>query len=272
MFAEEGDLKGCAGVRLEDIKSGNNVPKRYPGGSAAQSALIHSLDVFLGIKHLPTGMKPGPAASNGRPSSGGDPRVAAGPPLSTSTPPPGGTGGMQNFLQDMRYHMPKKFRHWLVELEKCAKVQDFLALMTADNPTERNVSAAVREFDQCVANMKAFRDKHIQIVARYILIQARRAAQTGQLETGEGYHGMGPSANQVIRLDGPTSPIQTEVDSLVTNDGLSSNSEPVVSVPLKVGKSQGAGNRGTGGTEVMPFLKQSRDETAAASIGGRIKH
>ena len=111
--------------------------------------------------------------------------------------------------------------------------------------------------------MKTFRDKHIQIVTRYILIQARRAAQTGQENvTGPGYHGMGPNANKVI-LGPSISPSNLDeivrTDAMVKSDGLGDNSDATTRDTN--GDAASSTDRGTGGTDIMPFLKQSRDET-----------
>ena len=240
MFMDEGEPDGC-GYHGESKNIGG--PKRYPGGSAAQSALIHALDIFLGVDHQPTGEGPRAYHRHQRPGH--------------TSPPTDKPQKKINFLRDMRYHMPGVFRDYLRDLEKAPSVHDFLF---ANPSKEERWKQCRQQYNLCVENMKAFRDKHIQIVTRYIVIQAQRAHQTGQERTGEGYGGMGPAANRVIKLASPESVEPSgQLDSLVTNDGLGA-------VPSDHSNEPAAGSRGTGGTDIMPFLKQSRDETKAQVI------
>jgi indoleamine 2,3-dioxygenase len=230
MFIEEGEPDGCCFYGQDIVKGG---PKRYPGGSAAQSSLIHALDIFLDVKHVPTGY--GSSANT-------DTKTANKP---------------TNFLTDMRYHMPGKFRDYLKQLEQAPSVRDYLT--RGGSPTGINPERWERcasEYNACVHELKVFRDRHIQIVTRYIIMQAQRAKQTGQDSVvGQGYHGMGPSARDVIKFGN---------DPLVSNDGL--GELPKAISPVGDAHEPGAGSRGTGGTDIMPFLKQSRDETQDTEI------
>jgi indoleamine 2,3-dioxygenase len=229
MFLNEGEPQGC-GPHVSAAPLG---PKRYPGGSAAQSALIHTLDVFLNIHHHPTGT--GPQAHSLAKSS---------------------EEHKVNFLLDMQYHLPRKYRRWLRDLESAPSIRGYLMdhqKQCPDNSSGNGVEDAIKAFDACVDAMRNFRDKHIQIVTRYIIIQARRAVQTGQeIVSRPGYHGMGPDATKVIKL-ADEEMMNRPVDGLVQNDGLG----------LLVANDS---DRGTGGTNIIPFLKQSRDETASATL------
>jgi indoleamine 2,3-dioxygenase len=77
-------------------------------------------------------------------------------------------------------------------------------------------------YNLAVARLAAFRDIHIQIVTRYIILPSRKAPAT---QSG----GLNLAVASTMRKSG---------------EGLS----------------------GTGGTELMPFLKQSRDETRGATL------
>ena len=84
-------------------------------------------------------------------------------------------------------------------------------------------------FDACLAMLKLFRDKHIQIVTRYVVLQAKKTNNMGSSST--------------------------------MRSGLAKK------------KKNGAEEKGTGGTSLLPFLKQCRDETgdpAAGNWGKRI--
>jgi indoleamine 2,3-dioxygenase len=74
--------------------------------------------------------------------------------------------------------------------------------------------------------LRAMRDKHIQIVSRYVILQARGARRESQAK-----------------------PSQPAPQNLAT-------AAPADSKKL----------RGTGGTALIPFLKQARDETGEPAI------
>lgn len=76
-------------------------------------------------------------------------------------------------------------------------------------------------YDACLAMLKSFRDKHIQIVTRFVVLQAKKVNKMGSGST--------------------------------LRSGLAR-------------KKQGE-EKGTGGTSLLPFLKQCRDETGNAAAG-----
>lgn len=98
-----------------------------------------------------------------------------------------------------------------------------------------------RIYDACVHCIKLFRDNHIQIVTRYILTQAKR----GPPEGWEDY--------RVKVEDQP--PVGAKVEEEKSKAEEKGREEE-----------EGAGMKGTGGSDLMPFLKGNRDETNAAKI------
>jgi indoleamine 2,3-dioxygenase len=110
--------------------------------------------------------------------------------------------------------MPGSHRSFLQHIESVANIRDYVK---ASACTE--VTAA---YNLAVARLTAFRDVHIQIVTRYIIIPSRKSspAQSGGLN------------------------IAVASTNKKSSDGLS----------------------GTGGTELLPFLKQSRDETKETAV------
>ncbi|KAK9462273.1 Indoleamine 2,3-dioxygenase [Lipomyces oligophaga] len=171
--------------------------RQYAGGSNAQSSLIQTLDIGLGITHRPTG-------------SGSDSNIL--PPA-------------PNFILEMRKYMPGPHRYFLQDLEQCANIREFVAEHKSSN------SALTLAYDACLAVLRAFRDKHIQIVSRYIILQAKKTAPA-------------PSSVQSAQ---PSS-----IQSLKQRIGLANATKPT---------------RGTGGTALLPFLKQARDETGEPAAG-----
>lgn len=166
--------------------------KIFAGGSNAQSSLIQFLDILLGIEHFSIGTK----------------RSAIKGQISPET-------SKNSFINDMRNYMPKEHREFLIHFGKVSNIREFVLRNKCDKLT--------LAYDACLSMLKSFRDKHIQIVTRYIILQATK-----------------------------------------TN----------ISSTKKFGLSKTHGKheqKGTGGTALIPFLKQCRDETGsiAASEWGQ---
>ncbi|QLG71492.1 hypothetical protein HG535_0B05340 [Zygotorulaspora mrakii] len=167
--------------------------KYFAGGSNAQSSLIQTLDIILGIEHFPTGKKNGENQKT----------ISA-------------NSNKNSFINEMRNYMPKKHREFLQHLSLVSNIRTFVL--------DQKVEKLTLAYDACLAMLKSFRDKHIQIVTRYIILQSNK----------------NKSKSRALR------------------SGLSKDQE---SKQLK----------GTGGTALIPFLKQCRDETGsiAASDWGK---
>ncbi|KAG0650363.1 Indoleamine 2 [Hyphodiscus hymeniophilus] len=157
--------------------------RQYSGGSNAQSSLIQFFDIVLGVEHSPT---------------------------KNSKVVEVDLKAKHGFLLEMRKYMPGNHRSFLQRIESAANIRDYVKTSAC---TE-DVTAA---YNLAVARFTAFRDVHIQIVTRYIILPSRK---------------MPPTQSSGLNL---------AVASTMkkSSDGLS----------------------GTGGTELLPFLKQGRDET-----------
>lgn len=170
--------------------------KMYAGGSNAQSSLIQALDIILGIEHFPMG-------KNG---TEGQKTISA-------------NSSRNSFIKEMRNYMPRKHRKFLEHLSLVSNIRDYVL-------KQKGNKKLTLAYDACLAMLKSFRDKHIQIVTRYVILQANKRSSSAK--------------SQALR------------------SGLS--------------KTQGQKEqKGTGGTALIPFLKQCRDETGsiAASEWGR---
>lgn len=175
-------------------------PRSYAGGSNAQSSLIQFLDILLGIKHYSTGERPLPHQKNGPDVDDNKPELS--------------------FMNEMRNYMPGKHADFLQQVANTTIIRDYV-LSNGDKNPELTLA-----FDACLAMIKSFRDKHIQIVTRYIILQAKKSNKMGSTST--------------------------------LRSGLSKKKKE---------------EKGTGGTSLLPFLKQCRDETgdpAAGTWGRRI--
>jgi indoleamine 2,3-dioxygenase len=192
------------GVIYED-GTGIDVYRQYAGGSNAQSSLIQFFDIILGIEHRPTGEKRDPASES---------------ELEGTAPPP-----KHNFINEMRKYMPGPHRRFLEDVTLCANIREYVESHTDD----RELCFA---YDACLAMLRAFRNKHINIVSRYIILKSRESRSQSRTRSPE-----------VLRHQ--------------QNIATSSREN------AKAGKKN---LKGTGGTALMPFLKQARDETGEPAI------
>lgn len=184
--------KNMGDVGLKDgvFYGDESQPRVLAGGSNAQSSLLQALDLMLNVEHSATGDK-----SKGN-----------------------------AFISEMRSYMPGKHLDFLHHLSQVNCIREYVISQGSQNP-ELSLS-----YDACLAMLKSFRDKHIQIVTRYVILQAQKASKLGSQTTKTLRSGLAKSNSK---------------------------------------KEQ----KGTGGTALLPFLKQCRDETgepAAGSWGKRI--
>lgn len=194
---------------IYDTGSGKDEYHQYSGGSNAQSSLIQFFDIALGIDHRPTGEKAADASAAA--SSGGHPLP------------------QHNFIMDMRCYMPGPHARFLNDVAAVSNVRAFVE-SHADN---RPLSIA---YDACLAMLRTFRDKHIAIVTRYIIIPSREIRARSR------------SRSPVAMRHKKTN------IAVVSSRGATAK---------KGGKDQ---LTGTGGTSLIPFLKQARDETGEPAV------
>lgn len=179
---------------------------QHSGGSNAQSSLIQFFDIALSVEHRATGTK----ANDEKDTKLKLP--AHGPPSS-------------NFIHDMRTYMPGAHARFLAAVAQVANTRAFVQ----QNRHDRELSLA---FDACLAMLSAFRDKHIQIVSRYIIVKSQQAKKAAAAEKSK---------------DGKKQVEKVNLASVA--DG---------------GKKDGL--KGTGGTSLIPFLRQARDETRDGAV------
>lgn len=185
---------------LFDDGTGEQEYVQYSGGSNAQSSVIQFFDIILGVEHRPTGEKASDASS--------------GPPVG---------GPAHGFILEMRKYMPGPHRRFLEHVERVANIREYV---TSRRHHDR---ALVTAFDACLAMLRTLRDKHIQMVSRYIIIKSRESRS----------HSRSLSPNEA-----------TKQRVNLANSLQRGNSKM----------------RGTGGTALIPFLKQARDETGEPAI------
>ncbi|EME46922.1 hypothetical protein DOTSEDRAFT_79017 [Dothistroma septosporum NZE10] len=164
-------------------ESCSKTPVQFAGGSNAQSSLTQFFDIALGIVHHRTKLS-------------GNSRATASDVASRA-----------DFITDMRQYMPGPHRRFLQHFSLVANIRAFVTANTHYTPLRSS-------YDASVAALVDFRNIHLEMVSRYIVLPQALAAKNER-----------PAALEDAESEEPT---------------------------------------GTGGTTVMPFLKQARDETKEA--------
>jgi indoleamine 2,3-dioxygenase len=214
---------------LFDTGSEHDEYVQFSGGSNAQSSIIQFFDIILGVEHRPTGTRPG-SVSN---SSASDSETNA-------------SEARNNFLREMRQYMPGPHKRFLHYVEQIANLRPFV-VANAENAGLRNA------YDACLAMLRTFRDIHIQMVSRYIILKSRDASKTASPRDHAGSKKM----NLAVA--------STHAANSDSNDSSNNMSEQPSQHHMQQ-RSRFRKLRGTGGTALIPFLKQARDETGEPAI------
>lgn len=182
---------------------------QFSGGSNAQSSLIQFFDVALSVEHRPTGKH----AHSANQEYG---RKKPGPPE-------------PSFIHEMRKYMPGPHARFLEAVGRVANIRAFVE----QHKYDRSLCVA---FDACLAMLSAFRDKHIQMVSRYVIIKAGEAKKNKE----EAQKKSGAEMELPVR--------------------------PKSAAGGKPEEKDRKNLRGTGGTSLIPFLRQARDETGEPAV------
>lgn len=197
-----------------DDGSQNATWRQYGGGSNAQSSMIQFFDIVLGVEHRPTGSKKDDTTSESEMETGGVPKPR------------------HSFIHDMRQYMPGPHRRFLQAVEGVSNIREFVEC----HKSNRSLCVA---YDACLAMLRSLRDKHIQMVSRYIIVKSRESRSM--------------SRNRQESSPDPA-PRRGQGIASVSYDWSSQGSQRKKKM------------RGTGGTALIPFLKQARDETGEPAI------
>jgi indoleamine 2,3-dioxygenase len=141
----------------------------------------------------------------------------------------------------MRRYMPGPHRRFLEHVERVANLRDFVSAHADENAALRTA------YDACLAMLRAFRDAHIRIVSRYIIAKSRAGHSSSNSTSSAG-----SSAGSGGRLN---------LASASSKAAAAAGSESTGAAAAGLRRL-----RGTGGTALIPFLKQARDETGEPAI------
>ncbi|KAI9737270.1 MAG: hypothetical protein M1818_005803 [Claussenomyces sp. TS43310] len=204
------------GVYYEDGKGGGEW-RQYSGGSNAQSSLIQFFDAVLGIEHHSTGeMGLGKKTKEHSFIKNVDKK-----------------NKLMKENKEMRRYMPAPHARFLEGIPS-TKLRDYVLTQAAEH--DGRLAAA---YDAAIASLAAFRDTHILIVTRYVVLPS----QALRPDT----HALAPE---------PTTVTTTKQQEQTLNLATAS-----LRVPAAASEKDNVALQGTGGTSLLPFLKQTRDET-----------
>lgn len=156
--------------------------------------------------------------------------------------------------------MPKPHRLFLEHVSSTTNIRQYCLSFPSNHPAREAYNATI-------AALASLRDVHIQVVSRYIITPSRNAAaaaksapngDTGNLNLATASTNTQKDAVVVL-------PEETAVASTTTIVGIGETSN-VVKVVEEVAREKDAKLHGTGGTTLIPFLKQCRDETRDAAV------
>lgn len=137
--------------------------------------------------------------------------------------------------------MPGPHHRFLEHVSNVANIREYVE----SHRSNRGLCIA---YNACLAMLRTFRDKHIQMVSRYIIIQSRESRSQQTLSV---------SPRAAPQQPAMLSPTRTVID------GGKTGSNPSTTNNNNNNKKK---LRGTGGTALIPFLKQARDETGEPAI------
>ncbi|KAI9265017.1 Indoleamine 2,3-dioxygenase [Phascolomyces articulosus] len=244
--------------------------RQYFGASAAQSSLIAALDVFFGVDHHPCLADSN--STNDSTNNSSIPGPQPSPFCNKKKQTSKFTRTNSNaYLRAMRLHMPGPHREFLEDLEHAANLRSFMLEITneKDQQASKNDSSLAKKikllqvYNDCLMQLKLFRDKHIQIVAVYIINQAHKKSNSTMM-LDETRHNL---PNNVIEYNKnfQSTPPSSQSSSSSTFDTKTSNGLLLHQHNNKTTKTRKVVN-GSGGTDAVSFLKQARNETLSSKI------
>ncbi|KAF6755292.1 tryptophan 2,3-dioxygenase [Ephemerocybe angulata] len=257
-------------------------PRELSGASAGQSALVHALDVFLGVDKY----SHGPSGSSSSPST-----FSSSSTISTSSSMTSRSTATaeereqeqprSSFLKRMQEYMPRHHRAFLNHLANSPRpLRDYvLANSTSSTSTASTTSDSagaelLQAYNAAVQALKVFRDKHMIIVALYIVGPARRAA-AAKAATSAFVPPATPSATSSATPSTATPPASTPSGAPSTGatetQGKETHGKEMRVETRREARSEAEEEgkevlKGTGGTDLVRFLKSVRDQTRGALI------
>lgn len=217
-------------------EAGSGKEMEWGGPSAGQSSLVHAIDLFLGVDHSPRAPRPSTSATEVVHSSADsmNPEGPLPPPASAAAfkrdPTPVALSD-STFMMRMAQYMPSFHRAFLRHL---AMLHTPSVSNPSPIPSLRSLAVKYplelqESYDVAVRAMKLFRDEHMRLATVFIVSQARRE----------------PGRDTVFWAGWD---------------------EQRLKRAREAGKKEREAMKGTGGTDLVTFLKACRDRTVEAFI------
>jgi indoleamine 2,3-dioxygenase len=225
----------------DEAGTGLRVPAELSGPSAAQSSLIHALDAFLGVDHTSPNPAHSPTTSIPPPS----------PVTPTPTPAQEAVGATAHvppkapILSRMRAYMPRHHRNFLRHLGAAPRPLRAAVACMGD-------AALTEAYNAAVDALRRFRDAHLCIVALYIVSPSHRGGHTTATS---------PTPRAQVTTAAADKVAVSEVcvgQKSIGRTGTGTEEVVAAVVPRLL--------RGTGGTDLIRFLKGVRDRTSEATL------
>ncbi|KAF9449442.1 Indoleamine 2,3-dioxygenase [Macrolepiota fuliginosa MF-IS2] len=152
--------------------------------------------------------------------------------------------GKKSFQERVRSYMPYQHREYL---ERLRNNQHQLRALVRGVVAEEQDSLVVKAYDSAVKALKEFRDAHMIIVTLYVIGPARRAGKKSATVVADSQATPGATRKSGVGSS-------EETDTRLMEQAFGGNGESDDAL------------KGTGGTDLVRFLKGIRDQTALAYL------
>ncbi|UNI19296.1 Indoleamine 2,3-dioxygenase [Purpureocillium takamizusanense] len=160
-------------------------------------------------------------------------------------------GGRESFFEEMRAYMPGKHRELLGQLARLP-----MTIRGYVESHRRSDERLVRAYDGCVKELRSWRGRHMAVVSKYIVQPARLAAAQEANGDDDDARETRNGARRTNGGDGTGPATRGEREQKEEEE-----EEEEAGLQAVMAKGGGDELQGTGGSALVPFLRQSRDET-----------